>query len=186
MGSSQAFAGTGVNFNDGGTTAWSNPTNIQGDTTSTAATCNVGTNGGTSQKLRASNFGFAIPSTATILGVTVEIENSAANNNRHFENNIQLLKAGTESGTNRSTGAAITTSKAFSVYGSSSDLWGNTLSPSDVNNSGFGVSFKISRSASQTTTTSVFRVRITVEYQTNTYSNLESMGRGMNRGMGPT
>jgi hypothetical protein len=164
MASSQAFCGTGANFNDGGTTAWSTPTNIQGDTTGTAATCNVGANPGTSQKLRATNFGFAVPSGATIVGVTVEIERVAANANRHFDSNIQIMKAGSETGDNKSAGAAIPTTKAFGTYGGSSDLWGTTLSSTDVNNSGFGVSFKISRSSSQTTTTSVSRVRITVEY----------------------
>ncbi len=186
MANVQAFCGTGANNNDGGTTAWSTPTNIQGDTTGTAATCNIGSNPGTSQMLRASNFGFSIPSTATISGVTVEIERSAANASRHFENNIQLMVLGSEVGNNKSTGAGIPTTKGFATYGSSSDLWGIALTPSMISDPGFGVSFKISRSSSQTTTTSVFRVRITVEYATNTYSNLESMCRGMNRGMGPT
>lgn len=167
MASVQAFCGTGANNNDGGTTAWSTPTNIQGDTTSTAATCNIGANPGTSQRLRATNFGFSIPSAATILGITVEIERSAANANRHFEDTIQLMKAGSETGTNKGSSAvAIPTTKAFGTYGSSSDLWGTTLTDTDVNNSGFGVSFKINRNSSQTTTTSVFRVRITVEYST--------------------
>ena len=159
-----SFCGTGANFNDGGTTAWSNPTNIQGDTTGTAATCNISANPGTSQKLRATNFGFSVPTAATIMGVTVEIERNAANANRHFENNIQLLKAGAEAGDNKSSGAAIPTTKAFGTYGGQNDLWGTTLTSGDVNNSGFGVSFKAGRSSSQTTTTSVYRVRITVEY----------------------
>jgi hypothetical protein len=178
-----SFCGTGANSNDGGTTAWTSPTNIQGDTTTTSATCNIGSNPGTSQLLRASNFGFSIPSTATILGVTVEVERSAANANRHFDDTIKLLKAGTEAGTNQSAGAAIPTTKAFATYGSSSSLWGTTLTPTDVNDSGFGLSFKINRNSSQTTTTSVFRVRITVEYSTSTYVNFESVGRGMFRGM---
>jgi hypothetical protein len=164
MASSTLFCGTGANSNDGGTTAWTNPTNIQGDTTTTAATCNIGTNPGTSQLLRATNFGFSIPAGATIMGVTAEIERSAANANRHFEDSIKLMKAGAEVGNNKSTGAAIPTTKGFGSYGGQNDLWGTTLIPSDVNNSGFGVSFKINRSSSQTTTTSVFRVRLTVEY----------------------
>lgn len=158
------FCGTGANSNDGGTTAWSTPTNIQGDTTTTAATCNIAANPGTSQLLRASNFGFSVPSGATITGVTVEIERSAVNANRHFDDTVKLLKAGSEVGSNQSTGVAIPTTKAFATYGSSSSLWGTTLTDSEVNNSGFGVSFKINRNSSQTTTTSVFRVRITVEY----------------------
>src|SRR5687768_12288944 len=93
-----SFTGTGANFNDGGTTAWSTPTNIQGDTTGTAATCNIGVAAGTSQRLRASNFGFAVPSDATIDGITVEVENQAANTNRHAWSSVQLLIATAESG----------------------------------------------------------------------------------------
>lgn len=159
------FCGTGANFNDGGTTAWTNPTNAQGDTTTTAATCNISAGGGTSQKLRASNFGFSIPSTATITGVLVEVERNAANTNRHADDNVQLLKAGAESGTDLATGTAITTTKQFVSYGADGNLWGNTLTPTDVNNSGFGVSYKIVRTGTATTT-SVYRIRITVFYAT--------------------
>lgn len=160
------YTGTGANFNDGGLTAWSSPTNIQGDTTGTSATCNIATNNNASQLLRATNFGFSIPSTATIGGVTVEVERSAANANRHFEDVIKLMKAGAEVGTSQGTGVAIPTTKAFATYGGAANLWGTTLTPTDVNNSGFGFSFKINRSSSQTTTTSVFRIRITVTYST--------------------
>jgi hypothetical protein len=179
------FTGTGASFNDGGTTAWTNPTNIQGDTTSTAATCNISAGGGTSHKLRATNFNFSVPSTAIIVGVLVEVERNAANTNRHADDNVQLIVSGTESGNDKALGTAITTTKQFVSYGGSSDLWGNTLTPAIVNSSNFGVSYKIVRTGTATTT-SVYRVRITVYYQTNTYANLESMHRGMGRGMGPT
>jgi hypothetical protein len=158
-----SFCGTGANFNDGGTTAWSSPTNIQGDTTSTAATCNISAGGGTSQKLRATNFGFSIPTAAGIAGVTVEIERNAANTNRHADDNVQLIKAGSEVGDDKATGTSITTTKQFITYGGSNDLWGTTLTATEVNASNFGVSYKIIRTGTATTT-SVYRVRITVEY----------------------
>jgi hypothetical protein len=163
MASSQAFCGTGANFNDGGTTAWSTPTNIQGDTTGTSATCNISAGGGTSQKLRATNFGFNVPVGATIMGITAEIEVQAANTNRHADNNVQLMKAESETGNNKGTGANISNSKGFMAYGGQNDLWGTTWTPSEVNNSGFGFSFKIIRTGTATTT-SAFRVRLTVEY----------------------
>lgn len=167
--SGPVFCGTGANFNDGGTTGWTNPTNLEGDTTGTAATCNIASNGGTSQLLRATNFdpttpGFQIPAGATIDGVVAEIEMSAANNNRHYQNQIKLIVGGTETGDNKSTGATITTTKQFLSWGASNDTWGVALTPTDVNASDFGVSLKISRSSTSTTTTSAFRVRMTVYY----------------------
>lgn len=159
-----SFVGTGANFNDAGTTAWSNPTNAQGDTTGTAATSIAGASvNNTSQVLRLSNFGFTIPSDATIDGITVEIENSVANNNRIAWNNVRLMKALTEGGTNLSDAAALFT-KAFKTFGSGSNLWGNSLAPSDVNGTGFGVSVKVIRTATQAATASIFRARITVTY----------------------
>lgn len=66
--------GTGANNNRGGTNAWSNPTNILSSNNS-HATC---ASSGTTQHLEATNFGFAVPSTATILGITVEVERKAS------------------------------------------------------------------------------------------------------------
>jgi hypothetical protein len=160
---SPLFAGTGANYNDGGNLGWTAPINAQGDTTDTAATISLGANGHTSQRLRLTNFGFNIPSTAIINGVIVEVEASSTNNNRQRWNSVQLLKATSETGTNKSDNAAIN-AKAFKTFGSASDVWGTTISASEVNDSGFGVSLKIERNSTQTTTTSIFRVRITVDY----------------------
>jgi hypothetical protein len=160
------FTGTAANNNDGGTTAWTNPTNAQGDTTGTAATCNVGANGGTSQRLRCSNFDFsAIPDGSTILGIQVEAERSAANNTRHRWHAIQLLVGGTESGDIKGVNEAITTTKSFSSWGGAADKWGLTPTAAQVKASTFGVSLKINRNSTQTTTTSIFRVRVTVTYE---------------------
>jgi hypothetical protein len=162
------FAGTGANFNDGGTTAWTDPGNATGDTTGTAATVSPPSNGSTSQRLRLSNFGFSIPSGATIDGVTVEVEQQAGNANRHRWNSVRLLIGGSESGSDLSDASAIPTAKGFKTFGSASNLWGLTPSSTDINGTDFGVSLKIDRNAAQATTTSIFRVRITVDYTLNT------------------
>lgn len=158
------YAGTGANSNDGGTTAWSNPSNATGDTTSTAATCNITSNGGTSQLLRVSNFGFSIPAGSIIVGVTAEIERAAADNSRHRFHAIKLLVGGSEAGYAKGVNDAITTTKSFSTYGSSSDLWNVSLLPAQVNASTFGLSIKINRNSTSSTTTSIYRVRLTVTY----------------------
>src|SRR5512144_396029 len=108
------FCGTGANSNDGGTTAWSNPTNAQGDTTSTAATCSPGTAvGHTSQLLRLSNFSLSVPDGATVLGITVEIEKQASSNNRSKwgTGGCRLLKAGSEVGSDLAAGATWSNAK---------------------------------------------------------------------------
>jgi hypothetical protein len=114
--------------------------------------------------LRASNFGFAIPAGATITGVVAEIERNAGNNNRHSEHTVMLLVDGSEAGTNKSDGSTIPQAKAFKSYGDADDAWGLALTPDIVNASGFGVSFKIIRDANNATTTSVYRIRMTVYY----------------------
>jgi pimeloyl-ACP methyl ester carboxylesterase len=162
------YSGTVVNFNDGGTTAWTNPTNAQGDTTGTAATVNIGTNGGTSHILRASNFGFSIPSGATIVGVETYIENQAANNNRHYWDSAQLLVNGAIAGDDRAAGLAVTTSKDNKLFGAPDDLWGTSLTPALVNASNFGMNIKLNRNAQQTTTSSIFRVALVVYYEETT------------------
>jgi hypothetical protein len=159
------YCGTGANYNDGGLTAWTNPTNIQGDTTSTAATCAIGSNGGYSQELLCTNFNFSLPAGAVINGITVEVEQQSANNNRQYWSAIYLLSSGSHIGDNLSDGAAINTSKTIKSFGGATSMWGLTteqLTKTVVESSTFGVGLKIYRSGA--TTTSFFRCRITVNY----------------------
>ena len=162
-----SFAGTAANYNDGAPTAWSNPTNVQGDTTSTEATSSPANNTNT-QILRATNFGFSIPTASTINGITVEWEKSCSGGNaRIIDQGIQLLVAGEEAGADKS-GVGWTTTKAFASYGGVSDVWSASLTPAIVNATGFGASLKARRSSGAATTASVFRVRITVTYTEHT------------------
>ena len=164
------YTGTGANYNDGGNVAWTNPTNVQGDTTSTAATCNPGTINYTSQRLRCSNFGFTIPeANTTIDGITVEVEQYAATASRERWKSCKLLIAGAEAGSDLSDAAAIPKSKAFKTFGGSAILWGLTPTPAQVNASGFGVSLKIEQYSSNSAIVSFYRVRITVAYTTVSY-----------------
>lgn len=160
------FCGTGANYNDGGTTAWSNPTNIQGDTTSTAATCAPPSNGNTSQRLRASNFGFSgIPAGATITQILVEIERAASNNSRYTDTSVKLLVGGVEAGAEKGLGTAWTTTKAFYSYTwNQAECAAAGATVAAIQAAGFGVSHKGTRTATQAVTASVYRVRITVSY----------------------
>lgn len=90
--------------------------------------------------VQATNFGFAIPSTATIVGVQASIiHGQIAGGGSLVDGTVQLIKGGVGSGSNKATGAAWGTPPETFTYGGSSDLWGNTLGPSDVNAANFGI-----------------------------------------------
>ena len=72
------YAGTGANNNDGGNVAWTNPTNAQGAADGVLATCNLSAALKSSQQLRCSNYGFAIPAGVTIVGILVEFDRKAS------------------------------------------------------------------------------------------------------------
>ena len=118
-----------------------------------------------SRYLYASNFGFSIPGTATITGITVDIHRQSGNPNSATDSTIKLVKNSIPSGANRAMLTPWPTSAAYYNYGSSSDLWGNTWAPTDINVSTFGVYLKIyNMDGNVTTTPSVNHIRITIDY----------------------
>jgi hypothetical protein len=124
-----------------GTRLWQNPTNAASSNNiySTVASAGVTT---TSHYLSATNFGFSIPSGATIDGVVVEYERKANRANaleQVVDATVKLVIGGSVVGTNKNSATRWPTAEAFFTYGSSSDLWGNTITQSDVNSSNFGV-----------------------------------------------
>ncbi len=132
--------GTGENNAGIGLTAWVNPGNIVSDN-ATDATCAAAAS---SNYLVARNFGFAIPSGATIDGIFVRIEAS-----EHSAGTEALLsqlqdETGTLAGSSKAgaiEGDLSGTTKAVYTYGGAADLWGATLTDSIVNDADFGVRF---------------------------------------------
>lgn len=96
-------------------------------------------------------FGFNIPTGATIVGIVASIaKQGVANNSSAYEidYSVKLTLAGTPSGVDHASathwpqtigGAPISDGSQYISYGSSSDTWGLSLMPSDINNSGFGI-----------------------------------------------
>ena len=93
-----------------------------------------------SQYLKATNFSFSIPSGATIRGVTAAVE-AHTDNGVAYDSSVKLVKGGSVTGTDQALGptGTIGTTDAVRTYGSSSSLWGASLTPSDINSSTFGV-----------------------------------------------
>lgn len=120
-----------------GVVAWTNPTNaaVQDATYATA----VLLLSQISNYLKVTGFGFAIPADATISGVTVNIRRSGNTLNATQDDSVKLVQGGTIAGNEKASGSLWATSDATATYGSSTDLWGLTLVPADVNLSTFGV-----------------------------------------------
>lgn len=129
------IAGTGTSVARSTGTAWTNPGNITANDNTTAS-CSSGTAG--SAYLRASNFGFNIPANSLIQGVTVVVEMAESSAGSELVT-VQLvddtatLIGATRQFTANGTGLTLYTT------GSSTDLWGATLTSTIINDTDFGV-----------------------------------------------
>lgn len=81
------------------------------------------------------------------------------------DQDVLLLKGGSPVGTDKAGSANWTTSDTTITYGTSTDLWGTTLTPADVNASNFGVRLKVKNNSSTwSNTAQVDYVNVTVYY----------------------
>lgn len=90
----------------------------------------------------ASNWGFSIPGTATILGIQVGIQRRKNGSGTVNDKILRITKDVTGALTVLSPGKSQSgnwpSSATWQYYGASNDLWGQTLAPADVNNAHFG------------------------------------------------
>lgn len=154
---------TAANDNSIGTISWANTSNIfvQGDGNVASSAL---TPGATSQYLKATNFGFAIPPTSTILGITVEW-NKAKNSGSCdiTDAAVRIVKGGVNGTTDKSLATQWPATLSYITYGGPTDLWGLSWTAADINASTFGTAIAaIDNGAS--CGVSVDHVRITVTY----------------------
>src|SRR5215472_4746825 len=97
-------------------------------------------NPGTSPLLafQATGFGFTIPSTATILGVVVELGIVAQGPTTGTVAQVALIQGGAVIGTPKTPATPYTTTPTVHNYGSAGDTWGVALTPAIVNDPTFG------------------------------------------------
>lgn len=147
--------------------AWSNPTRAA-DSNNSYATATV--DGTTTRYLECTNYGFNIPSDATINGITVTVERKS---NRTTDNGsqdavVRLLKSNTTPiGDDLADNVtSYTISDTNIVYASSTSLWGVTWTPAEINASTFGVAFAATKpdSVGNSHTISVDVISVTVNY----------------------
>jgi len=148
-----------------GTRIWSNPSRAISSNNSYASKSVDGT---TTNYLRCLNYGFTIPATATINGITVNVErksNRTTNGGSH-DAAMRIVKGGVIGTTDRSTATLYTTGDVTEAHGSAADLWGLSWTAADINAATFGAAFAAIKPdpTGNSHTISVDVISITVDY----------------------
>jgi hypothetical protein len=182
---SSAGANNGASFSTTtyGSFPWTNPGNAQAsDGSYASATQALGIlSSAYADYLVVQNFGFSIPSTATICEIRVEVERSATGlgigGSKVTDQSIRLLQNGSLYGGDLASGATWPSSDGLVTYGigTLASTWGGSWQPSDVNSANFGVAI----SAKLTTgivalgmSAKIDRLRVMVIYDPNTVLSL--------------
>jgi hypothetical protein len=147
----------------GSSRTWSNPGNAVTSNGQRATTTNSGGAGSYSDYLQATGFGFSVPVNATILGIVVAVQRDDAQNNTR-DHAIRIVKAGTIGATDKALAANWPTTEAYQSYGSSVDLWGETWTPADINNAGFGFAIAASKIAAGAQADRINHIQVTIHY----------------------
>lgn len=149
---------------------WVNPGNVY-TANNTRATC---TAPGASSNvatifpfINVTGFGFSVPSDATITGVTCGIDRSRSGGSTgeiRF-NTVQLIVGGARSGTAKSSATNFPTTEAYQTFGANNNLWGASLTPTNVNASNFGISVRLIGSTATTNRVgNIDHIRVNVAY----------------------
>lgn len=150
-----------------GTRSWSQPTRAvaSDDSRTLFSTGTTSDSWAESYYLKATSFGFTIPSGATIDGVLVEIEKQS-NAPNSADVAVSLVVGGSVTGSNLGdTSTKWPSSDTYVSYGGATNKWGLTLTAAQVNGTDFGVVLqgKIYKQASLAYS-QVDHIRITVYY----------------------
>jgi hypothetical protein len=99
---------------------------------------------GHSHRLMFTNYGFTIPSTATITGVQVNFSYTSNASNATLRDTTVMLLVGTYlAGYTQALSTPNYIGNSAVSIGGPLDTWGTYLGPNDVNDSGFGFNFKL-------------------------------------------
>ena len=133
------LCGTGSNVvRSGSGDNWSNPNNITYEDTLHKAN-STPSDGEYSDWLTATNFGFSIPSDQQIDGIEVLIDCKANYNDRDYIVDLYLYDGSSQLGNDNGNDTYLQSSQTDLTFGGATDTWGASLTPTIVNDSGFGV-----------------------------------------------
>jgi hypothetical protein len=145
-----------------GTKSWLNLSNAALDDGASFASVSLSSLGDISNLLKATNFGFNLPSTATPAGVVFTYKGKATHVADAGESIVRLIKSGTAQGQDKAVNTYGLSLTSYS-FGSSSDLWALSFLSSDFNASNFGIALSVSN-VSFNNAVSVDAFRLTVYY----------------------
>ncbi len=117
-----------------GTISWSNPSHAQ-FADGIISICSLST-GDTGHYHKTTNFGFAVPAGATIVGIKFEVK-ADTSDSVAIDDHVRLVIGGVISGSNLATGT-VPIGGTYTVYGGPTSLWGLTPTAAQVNASTFG------------------------------------------------
>lgn len=132
-----------------------------------------------SEYLKVNDFDFNIPTDATILGITVDIERKVDDTSGMApvkDYRVRLVKNGVVQDPNRATNTAYTETDTYESHGGSADLWDNSWTPADINDHDFGVVLAVKKDGHTGgwVQTLVDHVRISVTYNVPPVANDDS------------
>lgn len=157
-----------VEDNTSGTRPWSNLGNAR-VWNSSFASCSSLNSSNKSLWLKWTNFGFNIPSDAVITGATAHIMCYGSASTCRISS-ARLVLDNTISGSDLTTNQGISTTahvSSISSFGSVTSTGGLSLTPSDVNSTGFGIAAQFDGSTTTNVTANVGGVRLVIYYRMN-------------------
>ncbi len=124
-----------------GGNGWLNSANVLNDNTATSLVLMTAAKP-ISECLDVTTIEGTIPSEAIINGIEVNIRGRANFLNAVNDSTVVLLKGGVPVGNNYATGMTWTNSVTTFTYGGTTDLWGTTWTPAEINAADFGLRFQ--------------------------------------------
>jgi len=126
-----------------GSITWNTYSNITQSDNSYAYQQSPSNVGATTYYLKGTNFGFSIPSGTTIDGIVAEIEKKQAGANNYYyayDNRVSIVKSdGTIGTTDKRNINFYGTVDYYQSYGDSTDLWNESWTYTDINDTDFGL-----------------------------------------------
>ena len=102
--------------------------------------CTNGFNCFYSKSALISGFGFSIPATASVTGIEVKLRKMISNPLPNIKDSVvQLLKGALPVGLNYANNIQWPNSLTYVAYGDSTNLWGTTWTPAEINDPSFGI-----------------------------------------------
>jgi len=130
--------GTAANDNDTGTIDWTDPDNVLADDANDAE-FTAGAGATTSHYLKVTNFGFALPATATINGIKMSMKIEAESADNMYDDGVYIVKDDVIGTTDMSSATAWPTTESRTERGNPTNKWGESWNHLDINKTGFGV-----------------------------------------------